>query len=64
MCKPLEDEELTEDGQQVLHDDPESLTISWRGRDSESGITNIYVGIGKTEGDLSITGGIIYGVWK
>ncbi|KAK3084977.1 hypothetical protein FSP39_022291 [Pinctada imbricata] len=57
MCKPLEDEELSEDGRQVLHDDPESLTISWRGRDSESGIVNIYVGLGRSPGSLSETGG-------
>ena len=40
-----EEEDLTDDGQ-VLHDDQESIRISWRGRDPESGIKCYLVAIG------------------
>ncbi|XP_069134676.1 uncharacterized protein [Argopecten irradians] len=55
---PMEDEEL-DDLNRVLHVDPNFLTLNWVGQDPESGISNVYVGIGTSPGDLSATGDFI-----
>ncbi|OWF46933.1 Delta-like protein 1 [Mizuhopecten yessoensis] len=55
---PKEEEDVDELNR-VLHVDPNILTISWVGQDPESGIDKVYLAIGTTPGDLSITGNFI-----
>ncbi|XP_060074374.1 uncharacterized protein LOC132554093 [Ylistrum balloti] len=52
---PKEDEEVDE-LDRILHVDPSILTVSWVGQDPESGIDRVYLGIGTSQGDISITG--------
>jgi hypothetical protein len=53
---PSEDEELNDRGQ-VLHVGPTGITVSWKGRDLQSGILKYYVAIGTSPGDTSVTDG-------
>lgn len=39
----------------ILHADPNGITVSWKGRDPESGITNFYVAIGEFSQNTCVT---------
>ncbi|XP_067685182.1 uncharacterized protein [Haliotis asinina] len=55
---PMKEDEEIEDGK-LIHTDKSKMTISWKVSDEESGITEIYVAIGTSQHDQSITNGFL-----
>ncbi|XP_048251916.1 uncharacterized protein LOC124135018 [Haliotis rufescens] len=52
-----EDEEI--ENQALIHTDHSKMTISWRAVDPESGISQVYVAVGTSKHDQSITKGFL-----
>ncbi|XP_071094116.1 uncharacterized protein [Haliotis cracherodii] len=55
---PMKEDEEIEDGK-LIHTDNSKMTISWKVSDDESGISDVYVAIGNSEHDQSITNGFL-----